>query len=386
MMHRIRRSGSARRGPVVWPLIGALALSACATPEPEAGAAVTAAVAAEPVAFDADGQPGVIDSEEAVLDAELLVLTLEQLLGDHVLQVAGAAVAHAEGEDTDTALALLEDNTQALTGAIGLVYGDLGADAFASLWSQHIAFLLDHALGRARADAGIMAQADEHLGHYEAGFGSFASTATDGALPADVVADLLAVHVADINEHVADVLDADVEQAARGLIAGHDYAADIGAAIGTAIAGQGPQAFPGAYDDDRKQRVRELARALAAHVVIRATPGIGDTTDTAATTATPAIVGEVGDRVEAALTAVADDPDAALRGWRALSDAADLPGGDRPAALSAAATTLATELGVPAATLELVAIVDGPRATRVGDDLTAAQAAAYALAMAWLTA
>lgn len=384
MMHRIRRSGSARRGPVVWPLIGALALSACATPEPEAGAAVTAAVAAEPVAFDADGQPGVIDSEEAVLDAELLVLTLEQLLGDHVLQVAGAAVAHAEGEDTDTALALLEDNTQALTGAIGLVYGDLGADAFASLWSQHIAFLLDHALGRARADAGIMAQADEHLGHYEAGFGSFASTATEGALPADVVADLLAVHVADINGHVADVLDADVEQAARGLIAGHDYAADIGAAIGTAIAGQGPQAFPAAYDDDRKEQARELARALAAHVVIRATPGIGDVAS--ASSATPVIAGEVNDRVEAALTAVADDPDAALRGWRALSDAADLPGGDRPAALSAAATTLATELGAPAATLELVAIVDGPRATRVGDDLTAAQAAAYALAMAWLTA
>jgi hypothetical protein len=387
MTPRTNRSRTARWGAITLGLVGALVLSSCATSEPSAGAAVTAAVDAQPVAFDPDGIPGVIASEESVLDAELLVLTLEQLLGDHVLQVAGAAVVHAEGADTETALALLADNTAALTGAIGLVYGDIGADAFASLWSQHIAFLLDHAHGRARADDGMMTEAEEHLGHYEAGFGSFASTATEGALPADVVADLLAVHVADINGHVADVLDGDVEQAARGLIAGHDYAADIGAAIGAAIAAQGPQAFPTRHDGEREAKARELARALAAHVVVHASPGLADADDRRAGAASASsIVVEVDARVTAALAAVAGDADEALVQWRALTTAAaERPGEDRTARLLDAASALAHELGVPDAAPELVGTVDGPRATRVGDDLTAAQAAAYALATAWLT-
>ena len=385
------------RGPwrhaAVLTLASAVALSGCTATEPITGAAVTAAVDAQPVALDPDGEPGVIAAEEAVLDAELLVLTLEQLLGDHVLQIAGAAVLHAEGADTDTALTLLDDNTTALTGAIGLVYGDVGADAFASLWSQHIAFLLDHAHGRADGDDGAMAEAEGHLGHYEAGFGSFASTATEGALPADVVADLLAVHVADINGHVADVLDEDAQAATRGLIAGHDYAADIGAAIGEAIAGQGPRAFPSSYDDARKTEARELARALAAHVVVRATHDLTapaqDDREAADGTA-PDIADEVAARVDAALGAIATDPDRVRAQWRELTavaersaDATDEARADR---LLEPATALAAELGVPDVAPALVAVVDGPRAARTGDELTAAQAGAYAVATAWLTA
>lgn len=388
-----RRDRDPWRRAAVLTIASAVALSGCGAPEPVTGAAVTAAVDAQPVVLDPDGEPGVIAAEEAVLDAELLVLTLEQLLGDHVLQIAGAAVLHAEGTDTDTALAQLDDNTAALTGAIGLVYGEVGADAFASLWSQHIAFLLDHAQGRAEGDAAVMAEADGHLGHYETGFGSFASTATEGALPAEVVADLLAVHVADINGHVADVLDEDAQAATRGLIAGHDYAADIGVAIGEAIAGQGPRAFPSSYSDARKTDARELARALAAHVVVRAThdltaPAQDDVE--AADGSAPDIADEVAARVDAALGAVAADPGRARVLWRELTAVADGPANatddTRADRLLAPAAALASELGVPDAAPALVAIVDGPRATRTGDELSAAQAGAYAVATAWLTA
>ena len=238
-----------------------------------------------------------------------------------------------------------------------------------------------------------MAEADDHLHHYERGFGSFASTATEGALPADVVADLLAVHVADINGHVAHVLDEDAPAATRGLIAGHDYAADIGAAIGEAIAGQGPRAFPSTYDERREADARELARALAAHVVVRAThdrTASGQVDDDPGDTGTPSVVDEVADRVDVALGATAADPDRARTRWRALTTAADTSGATsddaRAARLLDHADALAAELGVPDAASALVAVVDGPRAARTGDELTAAQSGAYDLAMAWLTA
>lgn len=393
MILRPTAPGTSRSHPastLVLTLALGVTLTGCTAPELSSSAAVTAAVEAQSVTLASDGQPGVIGADDAVLDAELLILTLEQLIGDHVLQVAGAAVLHAEGEDTDTALALLNDNTAALTDAIGLVYGDVGADAFASLWSQHIAFLLDHAHGRAKGDAGAMAEAEDRLGHYETGFGSFASTATEGALPADVVADLLTVHVADINGHVDDVLSGDVEAATRGLIAGHDYAADIGVDVGAAIAEQGPRAFPSAHEDPRKADARELARALVAHVVVRATHDLDGQDGRDATSATdPSITVEVAARVDAALAAVATDPDRARARWHELTIVADgsteVTDDARAARLLEHAAELAAELGVPDAAPALVAVVDGPRATRTGDDLTAAQAGAYELAMAWLT-
>lgn len=335
-------------------------------PEPAAQAAITAAVDAQSVVSDPDEGPGVLHAEEEVLDAALLALTLEQLLGDHVLQISGAAVSRADGLETDAALAVLNDNTDALVDAIQLVYGGVGADAFSSLWTQHIAFLLDHAHGRAQGDTDAMLAAEEHLGHYENGFGSFAQTATNGALPADVVADLLSVHVADINGYVELVLDEEPAAAARALIAGHDHAADIGAAIATAIAGQGPRAFPTTLDDETVAVASELARALAAHVMFRAS-GADVDGDLAAT---------VSARVEAALGAAASDSDTARGHWRALL-AGD---GDDTIAASVA---LADALGAREAAAGLRRVANGPRHTSHGPGLSEAHAAAFAVAMAW---
>ncbi|MCC5949380.1 MAG: hypothetical protein JJT89_13105 [Nitriliruptoraceae bacterium] len=313
-------TGTARGGRALLAASCVLALTAGCTPagDPPPSAALLAALDAPAVVMTPDAAPGVLASEEAVLDASALRLTLEQLLGDHVLLVADTAAAHAAGLDVEDAMARLEPNTDALVGAIGLVYGEVGADAFASLWTQHIAFLLDHARGTGDGDREVVEEAEEHLHHYEQGFGTFTATATEGALPADVVADLLGVHVADITGYVDARLAGDEVRAVEALIGGHDLAADIGAALATTIADQGPNAFPRDVEAARGDAAAELARSLAAVVAIRTAGPLDPTTTT-----------EVEDRTAAAVRALVpphgeDAVDALVRDWlRGADDAAE---------------------------------------------------------------
>jgi hypothetical protein len=388
-----RRAGSRRAGSQV--LVAALVvsvLSGC-TDDPDIGnAATAAAVAAPPVEVTADAAEGVLRSGTAVVSAGQLRLMLEQLLGEHVLLIAGAATDHAGGQTTDASLAVVADNTQALTDAIGLVYGDVGARAFSSLWSQHIAFFLDHARGTADGDREAVDEAADHLEHYEQGFGSFTATATGGALPADAVAQLLKVHVADINGYVAAHLDADPETGAVTLAAGHDYAADIGATLAAAVAGQGPRAFPGDTADERAEVAAELARAFANHLAVRASgadapgaPGAPGTPGTPGTPGAPDAEEETtavdagsaaAARLEAAVLAAAADPTAAARSLERLTMG--------PVGARADADALAAALGVPELGESLVAIATAPAGDPTAPALIDAHRAAYALASTWL--
>jgi hypothetical protein len=349
-------------------------LSGC-TDDPDIGnAATAAAVAAPPVEVTADAAEGVLRSETAVVSAAQLRLMLEQLLGEHVLLIAGAATDHVDGQTTDASLAVVADNTQALTEAIGLVYGDVGARAFASLWSQHVAFFLDHARGTADGDREAVDEAADHLEHYEQGFGSFTATATGGALPADAVAQLLSVHVADINGYVAAHLDADPETGAVTLAAGHDYAADIGATLAAAFAGQGPTAFPGATADERAEVAAELARAFANHLAVLASGA--DSPDAEDETAAVDARSAAAARLEAAVLAAATDPTAAVRSLERLTTG--------PVGARADADALAAALGVPELGESLVAIATAPAGDPTAPALIDAHRAAYSLASTWL--
>ena len=349
-------------------------------------AAITAAVDAPPVEVTAEASPGVLGADEPILAASQLRLMLEQLLGEHVLLMAGAADDHADGLSTEAALAVVADNTDALTEAIALVYGDVGGRAFASLWSQHVAFFLDHARGTAASDHQVVDEASAHLRHYEQGFGSFTATATGGALPADAVTQLLAVHTTDINGYVAARLADDAELSATTLATGHDYAADIGATLAAAIAGQGPVAFPGDSGDGRTVVAAELARAFANDLAVRASgvevsgaaadggaagaPSAGSAADAAGVAATAA-----GERLQSAVRAAADDVPGASAALERLTGA--------PAGTRADADALAASLGVPELGDALWTIATAPAGDPTAPELIEAHRAAYLVATTW---
>jgi hypothetical protein len=232
----------------------------------EPSAALLAATQAPPVSLAPDAAPGAITSTEPVVPAPALRLLLEQLLGEHVLVLAGASADVADGATRQAGLDAVQSNTDALGGAIGLVYGDVGEQAFTSLWTQHVAFFIDRGAALGSGDRDLVAEADAHLHHYERDFGSFTQTATGGELPADVVTFLLEGHVADINAFVAAHLDGDGDVAARELATGLERVADIGAGFATAISVQGPSAFPGETSGPAVDPASAVGRALATYL------------------------------------------------------------------------------------------------------------------------
>ncbi|HVF53363.1 MAG TPA: hypothetical protein VNC78_07105, partial [Actinomycetota bacterium] len=110
----------------------------------------------EAAAADANVDPDMDDVEEAVdvptVDTQAATLTrdLTSLLDGHEY-LAGIAIYTAVGaggnlEDptVQAAVTALDDNSVALSEAVGSVYGDAGAKQFLSLWRAHIGFFVDY--------------------------------------------------------------------------------------------------------------------------------------------------------------------------------------------------------------------------------------------------
>lgn len=270
----------------------------------ESSAALLAATQAPPVSMEPDAAPGAITSGEPVVPAPALRLLLEQRLGEHVLVLAGASADVADGASRQAGLDAVQPNTDALGDAIGLVYGEVGEQAFTSLWTQHVAFFIDRGAALGGDDRDLVAEADEHLHHYERDFGSFTQAATDGELPAEVVTLLLEGHVADINGFVAAHLAGDGEAAAREIAVGHQRVADIGAGFATAISAQGPAAFPGEATGPGVDPAATVGRALAGYLGATSVQLGAPTTQAAGRQDVQETLAAVADNAEVTRTAV----------------------------------------------------------------------------------
>lgn len=137
---------------------------------------------------------------------------LTSLLQEHVF-LAGASISaavHAGGDlespPVAAAVATLDENSVALSEAIGSVYGDDAGAQFLELWRKHIGFFVDYTLGGATGDTAKQDAAKAALDDYRADFGAFVDSATGGNLPADTVADNLQVHVTTLLDAIDAIL------------------------------------------------------------------------------------------------------------------------------------------------------------------------------------
>lgn len=349
----------------------AIALTACggAPPaerfSPQVGAAV-------PAVTVAGGMPGAAEATEAVVPAPALRLLLDQLLGEHaaLVTITMRRVA-TDAPDQQDAIDALQINTDALTGAIGLVYGSTGAQAFESLWAQHIAFFLEYGAGRASGNGDTAMAAMDHLDHYERDFGSFVDTATAGDVPGNAVTTLLDAHTGDLQRQVDDFLGGDVMSADELAHIAYTHMATVAKALAGGIAGQFPVAFPGSVDDS--DAASALTTALGEHVLLIAEAGraIARDPDTGsiATDAVAAHRSAADPLVDVASLAEFD---------RIVVDAGDR---DRDEVLTTS-DALAAELGIDEQVLREVALatLDAMKTARNGDAAGsfAASSAAYA--------
>lgn len=196
-------------------------------------AAVDAAVAKSPTVFDklqkaaahmpmtakvlaggiAKQYPDKFDGSAEAGGAELRS-GLTGLLTDHVylasLAIDTGVKAGLDSKAFKAAAGVLDDNSIALSKAIGSVYGDAAAKQFLALWRKHIGMFVDYTKGKATKDDALAQKALDDLDGYREDFGAFIASANPN-LPKDAVAAELKPHV----ESLAAAIRADVAKSPK---------------------------------------------------------------------------------------------------------------------------------------------------------------------------
>ena len=180
--------------------------------------------------------------------AATLTRDLTSLLAGHEyhagLAVLTAVQASGDLEDPTfvAAAGALDDNTKALAGAVGSVYGPEAEKAFLKLWRAHIGFFVDYTLGKATGDKQMVAAAKKDLNGYRNDFGALIEGATEGGLTQAQVAEALTPHVTSTFAAIDAVVAGDASafnklQTAAGHLPG------IATALSGAIVAQFPEKF-----------------------------------------------------------------------------------------------------------------------------------------------
>jgi hypothetical protein len=202
--------------------------------------AIRAAVIAFALATSATAQA----AGEGINTESDLRTALNILLAEHVALAADATGWAMMGHNRqfEAAAGALDENSKALAGAVGLVYGDAAGEAFLPLWRTHIGFFIDYTTATIGQDGSGRQEAVDNLMGYAQDFGAFLNSANPN-LPQEAVAELVVSHVTTL----AAVVDA---QANQDWVAAYEaereaimHMQHIGDALAGAIADQFPDRF-----------------------------------------------------------------------------------------------------------------------------------------------
>jgi hypothetical protein len=125
-----------------------------------------------------------------------LVTTLNTAFREHVFLAAATTGAALGGRtpEYNAAAKAVDANSEAITSAVGSVFGAPAGEAFRPLWKKHIGFVVDYTTGLAAKDKAKQDKAVENLVAYTQEFGAFLNSAVP-ALPKDTVAELVKTHI-----------------------------------------------------------------------------------------------------------------------------------------------------------------------------------------------
>jgi hypothetical protein len=142
-----------------------------------------------------------VDSDAAKLRSDLTYL-----LSEHVylagLGINTALVTSPSDPKTEAALAALDENSVALSEAVGSVSDDASKEAFLQAWRSHIKDFVSYAT--AKDSAGEKA-AEKNLDAYRESAGKLFDKVTKGAVPASAVEKTLETHVDSLLAAVDDM-------------------------------------------------------------------------------------------------------------------------------------------------------------------------------------
>jgi hypothetical protein len=165
---------------------------------------------------------------------------LNILLAEHVALAADATGWAMMGinKNFEAAAGALDENSKAIAGAVGLVYGKEAEEAFLPLWRTHIGFFVDYTMATIEQNPSGRQKAVDDLTSYAQDFGAFLNSANPD-LPQEAVAELVGHHVTTL----AAVVDAQANQDWPKAYQAVMHMQMIADALAGAIAKQFPDKF-----------------------------------------------------------------------------------------------------------------------------------------------
>jgi hypothetical protein len=205
---------------------------------------------------------------EVVLASADLRMTLNGLLQEHVF-LAGAAVNEALQGNTagfDAAVAALDENSVALSEAIGLAYGEEAGSEFLDLWRSHIELVVAYANAVAIGDQAAADEQVEFLTGYATDFANFLAGPT--GIDAAVLEDLVLEHILTLKDVVDTMAAGDPAAAFVALRDAMGHMQMVADPLAIAIAAQQPEAFPGEIEGTEATVQTGLDLLLQEHVLL----------------------------------------------------------------------------------------------------------------------
>ena len=205
-----------------------------------------------------------------------LQVTLDQLLGEHALLAVSATQKGYDGSpDFAKVAGQLDQNSVALSKAIGSIYGTKAGDEFLNgkdMWRDHIKDFVDYTVALKKHDTAGQHKAVTALNAYITTFGSFLAKAT--GLPATAVQGDLREHVSQLKGQIDAYAQGRYTTSATLTDQAYMHMFMTGQILAQGIVSQSPDKFP------MGQRVGEDARtagrAGSAAGRARVPRGVGD--------------------------------------------------------------------------------------------------------------
>jgi hypothetical protein len=192
---------------------------------------------------------------------------LEQLLGQHAILTVRLTRARLRGDEdlAQSADQALSKNAADIAAPIGAVYGAEAGETFEQAWFNHITDVFNYARGVADDDAAVKSEARRQLDDYVTDLGEYLAEATNGAIPADVAADALRMHVDHLVEQVDAYAAEDYERAFQLEREGYAHMFPFGKALAAGIVtGEGAE-LPADFDDPARELQSQMGMRLGEH-------------------------------------------------------------------------------------------------------------------------
>jgi hypothetical protein len=192
---------------------------------------------------------------------------LEQQLGQHAILTVRLTRARMRGDEdlAQSADEALSKNAADIAAPIGAFYGAEAAETFEQTWFNHVTHMFNYARGVADDDAAVKSEARRQLDYYVSDISEYLAEATHQAIPADVVAEELRMHVDQLLEQVDAYAAEDYERAFQLERESYAHMFPLGKTLAAGIVtGEGGE-LPADFDSPARELQSQLGMRFGEH-------------------------------------------------------------------------------------------------------------------------